>query len=418
MTKMGDDGIDVLVLNTAAVDLRLKGEEFNWIDRLVGEGGLAKCKTEDMPPYTQSRIMEWMQQENTATAGGPGNSAPLMARAGLRVAVGVNLGHGDYDGLDAQGRLFYDVHTANNVEVHVSVHRELPTGTTFIHVLPGNERGGIAYFPNANNDFDFENARQLVNRLKPKVVLYMYSGLSDRGDANGGRDLASFVAYCKEEGSIVLVDEHTLVGNPDEVIEKKLPVEAYKLLIPLLAEGQPDIFFTSRTDAQMIANTLDSLRDNPKLSSAIDNHTYNMTFIRLLLGQSLGTDARTRLFGMTVKDGAYYISKPHYIDLATSQRVASRFLTGENIDLVGAGDAFRAGVITYIVHNLDAFKRGTMNFAEAIEMGNLFAALYTNAPLDDRYGNIRPYGTMLHLATNEKVYPTIADIQPDLGPKP
>ena len=40
--------VDVLVLNTAVVDFRR--EDFSFTDKLVGEGGLARCETRDMPP--------------------------------------------------------------------------------------------------------------------------------------------------------------------------------------------------------------------------------------------------------------------------------------------------------------------------------------------------------------------------------
>jgi len=48
-------------------------------------------------------------------------------------------------------------------------------------------------------------------------------------------------------------------------------------------------------------------------------------------------------------------------------------MVGDIVDLVGAGDSFRAGLITYIARNLDEFKTGNMDFTEAIQMGNLFA---------------------------------------------
>ena len=158
----------ILILNTAVLDVR--SSDFCFVDPLVGAGGLVKCATVDMPSYTQAQIQAYIEA-GCATAGGPGNTAPLVARAGLRVAVGVNLGKGEYGGLDVQGRFFYDTLTRSGVDMSGTVvHLMLPTGTTFIHEVPGGERGGIAYFPNANNDFDFEAFKPLVVRLKPRVV--------------------------------------------------------------------------------------------------------------------------------------------------------------------------------------------------------------------------------------------------------
>ena len=43
-------------------------------------------------------------------------------------------------------------------------------------------------------------------------------------------------------------------------------------------------------------------------------------------------------------------------------------------------------------------------------MGNLFAALYIKAPLDDRYGNFTEFDKMLKLVRNEKVFDTFQEI--------
>ena len=58
--------VDILILNTAVTDLRRP--DFGFADKLVGKGGLAKCKTEDMPDYAQEQIKQWID-EGTATAG-------------------------------------------------------------------------------------------------------------------------------------------------------------------------------------------------------------------------------------------------------------------------------------------------------------------------------------------------------------
>ena len=80
--------VDVLILNTAAIDFRHK--DFRFVDELVGEGGLAKCKTEDMPSYSQKQLAKWIKQ-GFATTGGSGNTGPLIDRSGLKVSIGANL---------------------------------------------------------------------------------------------------------------------------------------------------------------------------------------------------------------------------------------------------------------------------------------------------------------------------------------
>lgn len=381
--------VDVLVLNTAVTDLRRP--DFEFADTLVGKGGLAKCKTEDMPHYSQEQLKQWIDG-GFATAGGPGNTAPLIARTGLKVAVGVNLGKGDYGGLDAQGRYWHDVMTANGIDMSAThIHPTLPTGTTFIHSIPSGERGGIAYFPNANNDFDFAVFQAAVERLKPRIVYYMYSGLSDRGDANGGRDLAEFIRWCHDQGAVTIADSHTLTGSPQKLIAEGKAIKEYKLLEPLLPEL--DLFFTSYDEARLIENTLARKPDR----SDLPEHAYNVHFLEFLTRHFWQDDERTKLFGVTVSNGAYETHLCPDGQTGCPTKVTSRFMAGEVVDLVGAGDSFRAGLITYVAGNLDAFRRGAINFEQAVQAGNLFASLFIKAPLGDRYGNFRPWSKMAQI---------------------
>lgn len=394
---------DVLVLNTAVTDLRRP--DFDFTDKLVGKGGLAKCKTEDMPAYSQRQLAEWIEQ-GFATAGGPGNSAPLIARTGLKVAVGVNLGRGNYDGLDAQGRFFHDVMTANGIDTsQVHVHPNLHTGTTFIHSTVGGDRGGIAYFPGANNDFDFAIFKEAVERLRPRMVYYMYSGLSDRGDANEGRDLAKFIKWCRGKGAVTIVDSHTLTGNPHVLIEQGVAVKEYRLLEPLLPEV--DLFFTSCDEAKLIENTLAPGRKWSKF----EEHENNVHFLEFLTERFWRKDGRTKLFGVTVSDGSYerHVNPDETVN--GPNRIKSRFMAGEVVDLVGAGDSFRAGLITYIASHLDEFKAGSINFTEAVQMGNLFASLFIKAPLEDRYGNIHAYEKMLKVVRSDAIYRSFDELR-------
>ena len=398
---------DVLVLNTAVTDLRRP--DFGFVDKLVGKGGLAKCETDDMPSFSQQQIKEWIEQ-GFATAGGPGNSAPLIARTGLKVAIGVNLGRGEYGGLDAQGRFFYDVMTANGIDMSATfIHPDLPTGTTFIHSTTGEDRGGIAYFRNANDDFDFGIFRKAVERLRPRIVYYMYSGLSERGDANGGRDLAEFIKWCRSRGAITIVDSHTLTSNPQELIKAGKSVEEYRLLEPLLPEV--DLFFTSCDEAKMIENTIGAKRAWGKFTE----HENNIHFLDFLTGRFWRSEKRTRLFGVTVSYGAY--EKHVYCDgrIGGPNEIESRFMAGEVVDLVGAGDSFRAGLLTYIARNLNKWRDGSIDFGEAVQTGNLFASLYIKAPLNDRYGNIRTYEKMLKAVRSNVTYPSFKTLQDALS---
>ncbi|NQT00685.1 MAG: hypothetical protein HQ580_01535 [Planctomycetes bacterium] len=406
---------DVLILNTAVTDLRRP--DFTFADELVGKGGLAKCKTKDMPSYSQEQLREWIEQ-GFATAGGPGNTAPLIARTGLKVAVGVNLGKGDYDGLDAQGRFFHGVMTANDIDMSAThVHPDLPTGTTFIHSTSGDDRGGIAYFPNANNDFDFEIFKEAVEKLKPSIVYYMYSGLSDRGDANGGRDLAEFIKWCRSKGAITIVDSHTLTGNPGELIKAGKSIKEYRLLEPLLPEV--DVFFTSCDEAKLIQNTLAP----PRTWDKFTEHENNLHFLQFLTERfwlkacpepGRGSN-KTKMFGVTVSNGAYEMHIDSQGHTGGPNKIESHFMGGEVVDLVGAGDSFRAGLITYTAYNLNRFRDGSIDFAEAVQMGNLFASLFIKASLEDRYGNIKAYDKMLKVVRSDMAYPNFEALRDALN---
>ena len=85
-------------------------------------------------------------------------------------------------------------------------------------------------------------------------------------------------------------------------------------------------------------------------------------------------------------------------------------MIGQVMDLVGAGDSFRAGFISYIARNIQAFKAKQLDFSEAVQMGNLFASLYIKAPLDNRYRNIGPYDRMLAVIRSERKYDTFEQL--------
>lgn len=393
---------DILVLNTAVLDLR--SGDFAFADALVGRGGLAKCRTADMPLYTQEQIRRWIDS-GLATAGGPGNAAPLIARAGLRVAVGVNLGRGNYGGLDIQGRTLFDIMRACGVDMSAAViHPHLPTGTTFIHESGDDERGGIAYFPNANNDFDFEHFRHAVARLEPAVVYYMYSGLSERGDANGGADLAEFMRWCRARGCITVADSHTLTADPRALIRRGAAVPAYTLLQPLLPEL--DIFFTSSDEARLIVNTL----ERPRKWSA-DAEADSAAALAVIAAAMQPGAGRARLTGVTFARGAFAAQISPAGQVAPTLRVQSRYMAGEVVDLVGAGDSFRAGLLSYVARHVADFKAGRSDVGAAVQMGNLFASLFIKAPLNDRYGAMVPFERLLDVVRGGREYGTLDELK-------
>jgi sugar/nucleoside kinase (ribokinase family) len=189
------------------------------------------------------------------------------------------------------------------------------------------------------------------------------------------------------------------------LIEAGKAVKEYRFLEPLLPEV--DLFFTSSDEAKLIENTLSPGR----VWSNFSEHENDVHFLEFLTERFWRKDGRTRLFGVTVSDGAYERHACADGTMDGPNRITSRFMAGEVVDLVGAGDSFRAGLIAYIAIHLDELKSGSMGFAEAVQMGNLFASLFIKAPLGDRYGNIKPYDKMLKVVRSGKSYPTFEALQ-------
>ena len=127
-----------------------------------------------------------------------------------------------------------------------------------------------------------------------------------------------------------------------------------------------------------------------------DEKEYIDAFLKSL-SQKFWRDKNAGVFGVTVKNGASVIYRDAFGNIDGPLMVRSKFMSGDAIDLVGAGDSFRAGFVTYIVKNIKDFKTGRINIADAVQMANLFASLYIRAPLSDRYGNIGEYEKLLRV---------------------
>jgi sugar/nucleoside kinase (ribokinase family) len=156
----------------------------------------------------------------------------------------------------------------------------------------------------------------------------------------------------------------------------------------------------------MIENTL----GKKKNWSQIDEQQMCCDFLEFLSEKYWKDDSRAKLLGVTVSSGAYikYALKGKQF---APVKIQSRFMAGEVTDLVGAGDSFRAGFISYVAGNLEAFKKAAIDFEEAVQMGNLFASLYIKSPLDDRYSSIKSFDKMLNVVRSNEDFINFGSLQ-------
>ncbi len=113
---------------------------------------------------------------------------------------------------------------------------------------------------------------------------------------------------------------------------------------------------------------------------------------------------------MTVSNGAWHMSRNPAGAVVGPVKTESKFMAGEVIDLVGAGDSFRSGLISFVARNLPAFQSGSIRFDQAVSMGNLFASLFIKAPLRDRYGHIYAYEKMAAVVASDRYWKTIEEL--------
>jgi hypothetical protein len=169
----------------------------------------------------------------------------------------------------------------------------------------------------------------------------------------------------------------------------------------------------------LIENTLSAKRPWNKFEEH-ENNVHCLDFLTERFWQKACPERsrgnkRTKLFGITFSDGAYEKHTNPDASISGPNKIESRFMAGEVIDLVGAGDSFRAGLITYIASALDKFRDSSMDFTEAVQMGNLFASLFIKAPLEDRYTNIKSYDTMLNVLRSGVTYTSFEALQNTLS---
>jgi hypothetical protein len=197
------------------------------------------------------------------------------------------------------------------------------------------------------------------------------------------------MAGCHGHGAKTMADSHTLTPDPSRQIAARTPVPQYRWLCPVWPTL--DAFFTSVDEARMMLNTLwpDHSVDLSNVeSSAVE-------FLdRWVQG---GTVDRRVLVGVTAARCAWARWVLPNGAVGPVACVRSRFVTGEIVDLVGAGDAFRAGVLAVMARCGAEWDAGSLDLEEVVQMGHLMAALYIHGPLEDRCRYIPSFEVMREL---------------------
>lgn len=308
-----------------------------------------------------------------ASAGGQHNTTLPLRKAGLNV-VGIGaMGVNGSRSFDTQGRFLLEVMEQHGIPPFIQEVQDLSTGTTFKLGTPGQkERPGLVYFPQANLATDLNFVMDQIRATHPKIVHWMYMGLM--GDAD--RSLGRFFRECRCQTScIVSADAHTIQQDA-KVLQQALP--------------ELDIFFCSADDAKLIATALQLNLD--------DSHPqFVSNFLTRLYDQYAGCGSRRPLFGVTMKNGAYF-----KVDEENPQAVTSNYtVENEDLNLVGAGDAFRAGVLGYVSQHVQEFRGGKMNYRDAVQLGNLMAVLCITAPVKERLSQIAPFKNLERIAATD-----------------
>ncbi len=136
----------------------------------------------------------------------------------------------------------------------------------------------------------------------------------------------------------------------------------------------------------------------------VSEQAYIEHFLQLLAERFWRGNPHSKLFGVTVRDGAFVMYRNAAGQITAPMKVTSRFMCGSVVDLCGAGDSFRAGLTAYLARNAESFKTGRIAIEQAIQMGNLFASLYVKSPLNKRYENIGSYDKMLAAVCGSESY--------------
>jgi sugar/nucleoside kinase (ribokinase family) len=233
---------------------------------------------------------------------------------------------------------------ADEVGLNVDAVRftEAPTSSSLIHLTPRQRY--IQHTPGANALLlPTDEDRAFLAGHRPRLMAVGYSGILPRLDADGGREMAAWIATAQAHGAVVGLDTHTVPSFG--MLEK--PARAC------------DLFFCNAEEAARITGV--SAERPADMLAAIGS------------GFPAADPSRHRLLGVSMPHGgqiAYgrggrfhseWVANPHFGAFAPA-------------DLTGAGDYFRSGVYACVLDHLDDFLSGRLDVVQAARRGHDAAA--------------------------------------------
>jgi sugar/nucleoside kinase (ribokinase family) len=290
--------------------------------------------------------------EDRFLVGGIPILAMFMARMGLGVAVMGRVGRD----LAGYGIVEY-LRRQHGIDTDGIVFSGLATATSVIRCT--RRERYIRHYRGANADCAPDRRMMsLIRRRRPRMVAIGYAGLLPAMDADGGTAMARFLSAIRSRGILTALDTHT-IGERYRMLQKPLP--------------WADVFLCNEEEARRISG--EKVPDRMLRRIAVDHPSADRGACRLL--------------GITAPNGAY-LAYGADTEMETGF-VASRWYTPRPTDLTGAGDAFRAGMYSYLIRNSRAFIDGSLDWKRAGLLANLTAAMAVTEGLD----GVEAYSDML-----------------------
>ena len=254
---------------------------------------------------------------------------------------------------------------------------QLSTGMSFICEHPTTGDPLIFFSPGINQVID-ETTIDTSYLSSARAVIISYGTLLRALDRNGGEPMAGLIRDLKARDVLMVLDTHSIKGADYGVLDKPL--------------REVDVFGCNIGEARGITGLGEGATPEELLAG---------------VAAKMNVDGgSSRLVAMTMKDNgsivAYYPPGGKEPLIASAPAVKVEVLSG-----TGAGDTFKAGLVAYVVENMERFRNGTLDAREAAQFGNATAASYISGKGTENVGTFEQ--TMDYM---RQKYPQALSIEP------